>query len=411
MYIVKSSGQDKEQGGTFVCIFTIPDKELSEVRHLFVDKVSKEIINQLLDCLLEDGVLNHGEKDSILQENVNRADKARNLFDTVLRKGKEASRKMVGRLEQKDSTLHKELGLSSAQSAQPAASPQMAQSGSATLECTIEEFWKTKQNDSNVYPVAKVSYKNRVALLITNIKFSHETQRYGAEKDEENMERLFQSLGYEVVKYRNLTGKAIEEALFKFAEHSKLKEADSVFVVIMSHGKLGAVLGVDWKQGDKDPDEFPINNIFTILGPKKCPGLINKPKIIVIQACRGDKTGSVFLSDGPNQVDDAPRPRDEDFEEDNVQWVHKEKDFISLLSCTPDTVSYRQPNHGSLLIQYINEIFKADAHREHIQELFRKVMQRFEGVTFGSRLQMPTIDRSTLTKHFYLFPGLVDPNL
>lgn len=38
-----------------------------------------------------------------------------------------------------------------------------------------------------------------------------------------------------------------------------------------------------------------------------------------------------------------------------------------------DTVSYRQPDRGSLLIQYINEIFKADAHREHIQELFRKV--------------------------------------
>lgn len=79
----------------------------------------------------------------------------------------------------------------------------------------------------------------------------------------------------------------MEEALIKFAEHSKLKEADSVFVVIMSHGKLGAVLGVDWKKDDKDPDEFPINNIFTLLGPKKCPWLINKPKIIVIQACRG----------------------------------------------------------------------------------------------------------------------------
>lgn len=54
-----------------------------------------------------------------------------------------------------------------------------------------------------------MSYKNRVALLITNIKFSHQTQRNGAEKDEENMETLFQSWGYEVVKYRNLTGKVL----------------------------------------------------------------------------------------------------------------------------------------------------------------------------------------------------------
>lgn len=48
---------------------------------------------------------------------------------------------------------------------------------------------------------------NRVALLITNIKFTHdEYTRHGAEKDEENMEKLLQSLGYEVVKYTDLTG-------------------------------------------------------------------------------------------------------------------------------------------------------------------------------------------------------------
>lgn len=81
--------------------------------------------------------------------------------------------------------------------------------------------------------------------------------------------------------------KAIEEGLKEFSKHPKLKEADSVFVVIMSHGKLGAVLGVDWKDDDERPDEFHINDIFKLLGPIKCPQLVNKPKIIVIQACRG----------------------------------------------------------------------------------------------------------------------------
>lgn len=49
---------------------------------------------------------------------------------------------------------------------------------------------------------------NRVALLITNIKFTNDCYtRQGAEKDEENMEKLLKSLRYEVVKYTNLTGK------------------------------------------------------------------------------------------------------------------------------------------------------------------------------------------------------------
>lgn len=47
---------------------------------------------------------------------------------------------------------------------------------------------------------------NRVALMITNIKFSKDQMtRRGAEKDEENMEKLLGGLGYEVVKYTNLT--------------------------------------------------------------------------------------------------------------------------------------------------------------------------------------------------------------
>lgn len=56
---------------------------------------------------------------------------------------------------------------------------------------------------------------NRVALLITNIRFAQECMnRQGAEKDEENMKKLLRDLGYEVVEHRNLTGK-VKRQLFK----------------------------------------------------------------------------------------------------------------------------------------------------------------------------------------------------
>lgn len=58
--------------------------------------------------------------------------------------------------------------------------------------------------------MTKKSIGNRVALLITNIKFTNEKfNRRGAEKDEENMEKLLTVLGYEVVKHTNLTGKVL----------------------------------------------------------------------------------------------------------------------------------------------------------------------------------------------------------
>lgn len=79
----------------------------------------------------------------------------------------------------------------------------------------------------------------------------------------------------------------IDDAVLKFSKHPKLKETDSVWVVIMSHGKLGAILGVNWKEDDEKPDNFKINNIYKYLDSVNCPALLNKPKIIIIQACRG----------------------------------------------------------------------------------------------------------------------------
>ncbi|XP_037630614.1 caspase-1-like isoform X2 [Sebastes umbrosus] len=391
------------------------DKELARVRSKFVEKVSNALLKELLDDLLGDGVLNDGQKDSILEENSNRADKARGLIDMVRRKGEKACRMLIAHLHSRDLMLYSELGLTCGEPAQPepqmkAAGPQMKQEWSTALLRTPKEFWEKKLNDSDVYPAAEKSIRNRVALLITNIKFTvKRLNRNGAEKDEENTEKLLIGLGYEVVKYTNLTGKQIDDAVIRFSKHPKLRETDSVVVVIMSHGKLGAVLGVNWTK-EKSDDEFPINNLYEHLGTENCPALLHKPKIIIIQACRGGDKGSVLVKDGAGQdvaCDDVQQPGDiDDIEEDTLEFVNKEKDFISLLSCTPDTVSYRDPVNGSLLIQYIVDVFFTFAHKEEIEKLFKRVMRRFEDFSIQNRRQMPTKDRVTLTKDFYFFPGI-----
>lgn len=87
--------------------------ELGRVRTKFVEGVSKDLVKQLLDDLLDEGILNDGEKDSILEENSTKADRARALIDTVKRKGDEASRKMIAQLQSRDPTLSRNLGLPS----------------------------------------------------------------------------------------------------------------------------------------------------------------------------------------------------------------------------------------------------------------------------------------------------------
>uniref|UniRef100_A0A3B3VGG7 CARD domain-containing protein n=1 Tax=Poecilia latipinna TaxID=48699 RepID=A0A3B3VGG7_9TELE len=79
----------------------------------FVERVSEEILKQLLDDLLSDRVFNYMEIEEILQKNPIRADKARNTIDAVMKKGQRACRLMIQRLHHIDPTLSNQLGLSS----------------------------------------------------------------------------------------------------------------------------------------------------------------------------------------------------------------------------------------------------------------------------------------------------------
>uniref|UniRef100_A0A673B6I4 CARD domain-containing protein n=1 Tax=Sphaeramia orbicularis TaxID=375764 RepID=A0A673B6I4_9TELE len=86
---------------------------LGNVRTQLVDRLSLEVINQILDRLFEDGVLNEGEKDGIIQANQKRSDKARDLIDIVRKKGDVASEKMLDILQDRDPMLCSSLGLQS----------------------------------------------------------------------------------------------------------------------------------------------------------------------------------------------------------------------------------------------------------------------------------------------------------
>ncbi|KAM4569234.1 NLR family CARD domain-containing protein 3-like isoform 4-T9 [Odontesthes bonariensis] len=94
------------------------ESKLNRIRMEFVERVPAEILKQLLDALLADRVFNDLEKEAIIEENQNRADKARRLIDDVRRKGEEASRKMVEHLQKLDPTLSSQLRLLSGPSAQ-----------------------------------------------------------------------------------------------------------------------------------------------------------------------------------------------------------------------------------------------------------------------------------------------------
>ncbi|CAM4453343.1 unnamed protein product [Leuciscus chuanchicus] len=244
-----------------------------------------------------------------------------------------------------------------------------------------------------VYIPKDKSQRKRSALLITNIRFKHsEYNRAGAERDEENMEWLLTALGYRVEKYRDLTGQEISARVEDFAARPEHKDSDSTFVVLMSHGKRiqnkDAILGVNYHYQQNPNDVFFVDDIFSNLNSENCRALTDKPKVILIQACRGKHPGAVEI------------------QSDSI--VHREKDFVCFKSCLPDISAWRNSSNGSYFIMYILEVFCKRAHVDDIMELFRKVTSSMEKDTILSAYGklMPCIDRTSLPKKLYLFPGL-----
>ncbi|XP_056619531.1 caspase a-like [Triplophysa dalaica] len=214
-----------------------------------------------------------------------------------------------------------------------------------------------KEKGEEVYKQLDKSKRKRLALVITNKNFKKTSlNRKGAEKDEESMECLLRQLDYDVVKHNDLSANQMDEAIKNFAQRDEHKNSDSTFVVLMSHGTLGAISGINYDE--KDKDVFLIEKIYKHLNSANCPALIDKPKVILIQACRGEENGRVWVSDG---VPQEPMGIEAD------DFVHKEKDFISLLSCTPDTKSYRHIEFGTFYVRSILKVFRKDAHKDHIE--------------------------------------------
>uniref|UniRef100_A0A667XMZ5 Caspase a n=1 Tax=Myripristis murdjan TaxID=586833 RepID=A0A667XMZ5_9TELE len=397
-------------------------QQLFRARRMFVAKISTPVMADLLNDLLADRILNEREREWVFEEHLARADRASCLIDMVRRKGARASQEMITNLQNIDPLLHNVLFPTDKLVGQ------LETSDMVIIKCKIfclpftcgmdsvikmkYSSFSTKRSTMKAYPVMPKSNRTRVALLINVRNFVNKKWiRKGSEKDDAAMATLLTALGYRVVRPetgepRKYTGEDIDKAVKDFAQLPDLSQTDSVIVVIMSHGKKGAVYGSRGKAvnpNEKD-DLFPIDNIFEYLNAKNCPALRDKPKVIIINACRGGDSLIFVIETNPGKC--SHRPADTDaLEEDDIK-VHIEKDFIAFLSCTPGNVSWRHPFFGSPFIQYLVEVFNTFSHKDHLEELFTKVINRFDQGPTPAITQMPVKDRCSLSKHFYLFPGL-----
>ncbi|XP_070591158.1 caspase-1-like isoform X2 [Erythrolamprus reginae] len=228
---------------------------------------------------------------------------------------------------------------------------------------------------TEIYPINDRKNRTRLALIIWNSRFSDLNYRHGASVDMLNMSFLLEDLGYHVEIRTNLSSQGITTCLKNFAAREEHQTSDGMFVVLMSHGYQDNLCGV--YSNEKDSDIFPIKTVFSIFNNINCPALRGKPKVVIIQACRGEQRGYMVENVEDSAISAASCLQFDSritmpLQTDAIRTINVETDFICLHSTTPDHVSWRHPDTGSLFITQLVDAIKKHAWNCNLEEVFRK---------------------------------------
>ncbi|KAJ7384116.1 hypothetical protein OS493_023440 [Desmophyllum pertusum] len=237
--------------------------------------------------------------------------------------------------------------------------------------------------------------------------------RPGAEADERNLKNLFKDLSFRVIVKKDLKKHEIERVAQKYGavDHSKF---DAFVFILMSHGgDRDCILGVDGR-------ETTLKNLMFEFRGSKCPSLKNKPKVIIIQTCRGLRddvskrlvfsTGNInspmaMVASTPAQIDNEPcdialLPRDSTLPR---SVFPQEADFVLAFATVPGYVSFRFPD-GTFFIQALVEVMREHHHRYHFLEMLTEVtklvVERQSNMA-AHPVQVPA-PMHTMTKLLYL---------
>lgn len=272
-------------------------------------------------------------------------------------------------------------------------------------------------NDKKVY---KMRNKTRgKVFIINNVKFQDRKLRHrdGSEVDAENIKSLFTELHFDVVKKDNLTGQ--EMLIFLKEERDKVNwnTMECLILVIMSHGESTGIFGTDGQIVE-------LKKITEMFESSQCSGLNEKPRLVFVQACRGENTESdhkgtgiqVSDKDGvlegiqaisleTEQTDAVAQAHNE---ESTKRSVHSAADFLIAYATPEGTPAYRNIHVGSWFLNAIVWTFKYHAHQEEIQHMLLKVNELVsQGRTMAGNLTVSEV-KNNLRKKFYFFPGVYD---
>ncbi|XP_071828717.1 caspase-6-like [Apostichopus japonicus] len=200
---------------------------------------------------------------------------------------------------------------------------------------------------ANMSPISDLSYqmdhrKKRHLFIFNNDYFGESPGRTGTETDRLRLRTAFERFGFEIHVYEDYDASRIQETLIRVSrmDHSNT----SCFVcVFLTHGDDGIIYGSDLESLRLKED------VFDTFKADNCRSLIGKPKIFIIQACRGLQADSpVQIGGGRNGYDIA--------ESGAKVTIPTEADFLICYSSSEGHSSFRHSTRGSWFIQDLTRV-------------------------------------------------------
>ncbi|XP_025934842.1 caspase-6 isoform X2 [Apteryx rowi] len=228
-------------------------------------------------------------------------------------------------------------------------------------------------------------------------------ERRGTIADRRNLTQSLTDLGFEVRCFDDLKAEHMLEKIYDASaeDHS---DADCFVCVILSHGENDHVYAHD--------AQIKIETITSMFRGDRCQSLVGKPKIFIIQACRGDKHDDpVVARDLVDSTEDESIANETEVDAAAVYTLPAGADFLMCYSVAQGYYSHRETLNGSWYIQDLCEALKKHGCSLEFTELLtvvnRKVSHRkvemCRDINAIGKKQIPCF-ASMLTKKLYFHP-------
>ncbi|CAH1776712.1 unnamed protein product [Owenia fusiformis] len=243
---------------------------------------------------------------------------------------------------------------------------------------------------------------------------SHGLAATGTIEDEKRLVDLFQNtLKFRVRVERDVQRESLGDILTQCQAH--LEHEDKFFkptvekyncfvCVILSHGNKDGPLMVPTDNKKQKSDYVSVDEIVDHFKPDKVKSLKGKPKIFIIQACRGSNFQQAVDDESQQTPEDVTKQEEIDSDINPRVSTPVDADIVIQYSTTKDYVSLRNKQTGSWFIEALTDTIFERHKQEDLMSMMTRVnktiAQKSGMVDEKITKQMPCIV-STLTGRVY----------